>query len=756
MKRWIAPLVGVLAFVALVWPVLDPGVQLFYRDTGRLYYPVKRYIAERLAQGQLPLWDPWTECGTSLLGQMSPGLLHPWTLLYALPFDLAFKLNHLLPLLLAGIGTYLLSRRLGASRTAAALSGVIFGASGYLVSQASANLIYAVGPAGIPLALERFIALLDRPARGKLVAAAALLALCAYGGEPQSMLICGLIGAAFAIARAISRKQKLLQSAGLTAAWGALALALSAPAALPALAHLRRSERAKGLTQSDLTHFALSPRRLPGLSISSAFNYTPDLWSTLQVKREPTPFEEYFGTVPFAPSIYLGAGALLLACFAMTAGRRGRFLVLGGAIFALAATGENLGIEPILRAIVPGFSLFRYAEKLIAFASLLFAVAAALGLDAAQKQKRALTIAAAILAAGFAGASLLTNPSWLVDRGEQHSAPAAMAFIKALAPGLRQEAAVLAAIALAIHLRPGRAIIAAACGAALLLHGRGLLVTLPVKLFHEQPAFAKKLFDDAGPSAGNWRLYVHPSSDIDAKGLDPKQAALAILREPLRPHFESLFHIEGAANYFSNDDPNYGALLRSDSAPQFFDLLTIAFFVVMPDQLTAAEAKDLGFVQTDFGMWIELLRPAPRARLLDQVEIEPDAAAIGEHLQAVDVSRVALLFPDDAKAAGAIVKGKGTGAAVIARPSPEEIKVAVDAETASILEVGEHFDPGWSAQVDGKPAPVITVDSAILGTVVPAGRHQVTLRYWPAGLTPGLFIALFALGVSCLRRRARG
>jgi len=51
-------------------------------------------------RGELPLWDPWTEAGTSILGQTTPGLFHPFTLLYlALPFDLAFKLNHLLPLL---------------------------------------------------------------------------------------------------------------------------------------------------------------------------------------------------------------------------------------------------------------------------------------------------------------------------------------------------------------------------------------------------------------------------------------------------------------------------------------------------------------------------------------------------------------------------------------------------------------------------------------------------------------------------------
>src|SRR3954470_12225842 len=92
-----APLTIALATLLLVAsPALDPEVQLFFRDTARLYWPVKRHIAERLARGELPLWYPWSEAGTSLLGQLTPALFHPFTLLYLpLPFELAFKLNHL-------------------------------------------------------------------------------------------------------------------------------------------------------------------------------------------------------------------------------------------------------------------------------------------------------------------------------------------------------------------------------------------------------------------------------------------------------------------------------------------------------------------------------------------------------------------------------------------------------------------------------------------------------------------------------------
>ena len=124
--RSAAPTLLGLALLALFFaPSLDPSVQLYYRDTGRLYYPVKLFIAQQLRAGHLPLWNPMTECGVSLLGQVTPALLHPATMLYLVfPFDLAFKLNHLLGPLLAGIGTYRLARRLGASDWAS-LAGAI-------------------------------------------------------------------------------------------------------------------------------------------------------------------------------------------------------------------------------------------------------------------------------------------------------------------------------------------------------------------------------------------------------------------------------------------------------------------------------------------------------------------------------------------------------------------------------------------------------------------------------------------------------
>ena len=109
---------GAVLVLLVIAPALDPTEQLYYRDTFRCMYHFKQFIAEQLRAGRSPFWDPWTEAGTSVLVQITPGLFHPLTLLYlVLPFELAFKLNHLLAIPLAWTGLYLLARRLAQPRS---------------------------------------------------------------------------------------------------------------------------------------------------------------------------------------------------------------------------------------------------------------------------------------------------------------------------------------------------------------------------------------------------------------------------------------------------------------------------------------------------------------------------------------------------------------------------------------------------------------------------------------------------------------
>jgi uncharacterized membrane protein YfhO len=66
----------------------------------------------------------------------------------------------------------------------------------------------------------------------------------------------------------------------------------------------------------------------------------------------------------------------------------------------------------------------------------------------------------------------------------------------------------------------------------------------------------------------------------------------------------------------------------------------------------------------------------------------------------------------------------------------------------------DSYDPGWRADVDGRPAAVERANVAFRGVAVPAGRHRVTLRYRPPAVGMGLvgsLLGLVAAGVLARR-----
>lgn len=83
----------------------------------------------------------------------------------------------------------------------------------------------------------------------------------------------------------------------------------------------------------------------------------------------------------------------------------------------------------------------------------------------------------------------------------------------------------------------------------------------------------------------------------------------------------------------------------------------------------------------------------------------------------------------------------------------------VEADGPALLVVSETWDAGWSAAVDGAPAPVLRANLAFRAVPVPAGRHRVAFSFRPPWLTRGLAgsaaFLLVALAWPLAARRAR-
>lgn len=71
-------------------------------------------------------------------------------------------------------------------------------------------------------------------------------------------------------------------------------------------------------------------------------------------------------------------------------------------------------------------------------------------------------------------------------------------------------------------------------------------------------------------------------------------------------------------------------------------------------------------------------------------------------------------------------------------------RVRYQAERPTVLRVAVPYFPGWRADVDGQPASVLPADLALMGVPVPAGSHELTLRYRSTWFFAGAAISLLS------------
>jgi uncharacterized membrane protein YfhO len=71
--------------------------------------------------------------------------------------------------------------------------------------------------------------------------------------------------------------------------------------------------------------------------------------------------------------------------------------------------------------------------------------------------------------------------------------------------------------------------------------------------------------------------------------------------------------------------------------------------------------------------------------------------------------------------------------------NPDRVVIRVATEAPGLLVVADTWMPGWSAEVDGQPQPVLRGNRAqrVIPLLSP-GRHEVILTYRPPGLLVGM------------------
>jgi hypothetical protein len=74
--------------------------------------------------------------------------------------------------------------------------------------------------------------------------------------------------------------------------------------------------------------------------------------------------------------------------------------------------------------------------------------------------------------------------------------------------------------------------------------------------------------------------------------------------------------------------------------------------------------------------------------------------------------------------------------------------ITLDAGSKIVL--AQRFDPGWRAKVDGEPTQVVAHNNFLVSIVVPPGKHEIEIYYYPTWFNTAMFIQLVAIFFSLL------
>ncbi len=375
-------LLGLLIFAS--FPQVLLGLQTFViRDYGFFSYPAAFFQQECFRQGQLPFWDPYSNCGAPFLAQWNTMPLYPPALIYLLlPLTWSLSFFCLLHLWFAGFGMFQLARRWTENNFAAAFAGVAFSFNGLTLNLLMwpSHIATLSWMPWVVLAVESAW----REGGRKIFLAAVVGAMQMLAGGPETIFLTWLLllalwiqqlvtGGGGAAALPTDAPQRVPTDSARGAVFRRfpcvvlLVIALTVVQLLPFLDLAAHSQRETGFAD---TRWSLPAWGWMNFLVPMAFGSTRDMGVFFQYGQNWT------------SSYYLGIGTLWLALLAIWTARNRRVWLLGaGVVLALLlAWGEHTPVYPALRRIIPQLSLITYPVKFVTLAAFFAPLLAAFAL----------------------------------------------------------------------------------------------------------------------------------------------------------------------------------------------------------------------------------------------------------------------------------------------------------------------------------------------------------------------------------------
>jgi hypothetical protein len=720
-----APALAFLALTTLIffWPVvLGRGwIPRGGGDSVSFIYPMYRFIAHSLWQGEIPLWNPHQYAGAPFIADNQSGIFYPFNLLLFLlwpNFDYrAIEWLVIGHFFLAGAAMYACLRGLlphAPLRRPAAVAGALAFMFSDLFITHVGNLNLIAVAAWLPLtflALHRaLIAAQPRARAAWAIAGGALLGVATLAGHGQmTFMLAALLGVYALYRTAAYRAGRALPLLGLL---GLVAIGGAAVTLFPAAAGVQHTVRA-GFDAVRAGAYALPWAGLTGLFAPGFFGrgsaaFWGD-WARVEYG--------YAGVLPWL----LAATAVFLRRTRLTL-----FFVLAGLLFLLLALGPNAPLYPLLLRLLPFFP-FQAPARFVLLLNFCLAALAALGLDRllrtplSRAQQRALVGGGALVLLALVGALL-----WLYGQRVTAVPDRQAQMLTALAT--------LAALGIA--------------GLALLAASR----RLPARTF---AALAIVLI--AGDLIGQgWRLEVdwndpRPGFPTESPALAFLQADPGIHRidlatgawQPNAPQLNGLYAIGGVYNplELTHYAVYIGAVGYRGSTP--YNLLGVKYVIGGKEEPPADTTFIVPVLADDPDVTVYLnTRGLPRALVVPSAQIVAGHEAAFSALHAADFDPTQTVILETGRP---LTQPPGRSAITIVRYDLNTAVFEVTTDQPAYFVLSDIYHPDWRAMVNGAPAPILRANYALRALYLEPGTSRIEMWFAPAGWRPGWILSSLTL-----------
>jgi hypothetical protein len=703
-----------------------------------------------MREGRFPDWNPYI-----FEGSFQTPALYPPDLLHALwpgPVFVSWLLTLHLPV--AALAAWWLARELGASREGAFVGGAVYALGGLALSTLNLYVFLQA------FALAPLVAGLIRRAaraggRWVVIAGAGLaLGLSTLAVEFVGQAV--LLGAALGLVSGRGRRGvgRLLAAGFLGMGLAGLPLALT-------LGLLPETARGAGFAADVRLGNAVHPAVL-------LQTLMPNLFGVPQMPAEAWWGGRFFSKgLPYFLTLYVGPLALAMAGLGWTAMERATrtvLLVLGG-LGLWYALGEWGGLAPLV-ARLPLAEAFRFPSKAVLLPYLALALGVTFGVDRLRRERAAWLRFTVI--AGTAGAVALAlavlfaaaPPAFVAWTGVLPG------FWPRLVPVVVRDAAVVLVLAAAggglalavqrhrLSLGLATLLVSALAVGDLVRAGAGLNPQVPASFFDPLPEMKGLRLDDlGGERVFSYAVDQSPafSAFLSRGGDGLTLAGTALSRQMLSPYSNILDRVEVPE---ATDLTSFVPRVR-ELGPASYDPARVGRLlpwlrnaavgrVVSLDPLSHPDLEELAVVPAEgSGLAIHVYRlaaPWPRVHLACRAFPAPpgEAALAVPYQEGFDPWR-------DVAVEGEPVSDCRGGEARRLESVPGAERYAVEADGAGYLVTRDSFARGWRAWVDGVETPVHRANGKHRAVPVPAGAHEVVLRYDAPGWSTGLVLTGLSL-----------